>query len=69
MKRLKFKKADNGAYLFPVYVREDGKYTIASVDRWIGGALKRVYEVSDSAGNVIGTLPRLKDAKTSFEME
>lgn len=65
----KFHKTSDGGYLFPVYVRDDGKYKIASVDRCICGKLKRVFEVTNEAGEIVGTLPRLKDAKISYEME
>lgn len=47
----KFHKAKTeGVYLSPVYIRDDGKYKIASVDRIICGTWKRVYEVTDTAG-------------------
>ena len=69
MKIHKFHKTTEGAYLFPVYVRDDGKYKIASVDRCYGGTYKRVFEVTDAAGKVVATLPRLRDAKISFEAE
>lgn len=69
MKIHEFHKTTEGAYLFPVYVRDDGKYKIASVDRCICGAVKRVFEVTNEAGEVVGTLMRLRDAKTSYEME
>ena len=65
----KFHKTTDGGYLFPVYVRDDGKYTIASVDRTICGTLKRVYEVKNETGEVVGTWPRLRDAKISCEAE
>ena len=45
---------------------EDGKFTITSVDRRVNGALKNVFEVTDETGNVIDTLPRLKDAKAKY---
>ena len=63
---MKFKKQPNVAF-FSKYVREDGKYTIESADRRINGTLKNVFEVSDESGNVIDTLPRLKDAKAKYE--
>ena len=69
MKIHKFHKTNEGAYLFPVYVRDDGKYKISSVDRCYGGTYKRVFEVADAAGNVVATLPRLRDAKIYFEAE
>ena len=70
MKIHKFHKSKTeGVYLSPVYIRDDGKYKIASVDRNIFGTWKRVYEVTDTAGEVIATLPRLRDAKIAFEAE
>lgn len=69
MKIHKFHKTTEGTYLFPVYVRDDGKYKIASVDRHINGTWKRVFEVTNEAGEVVGTLPRLKDAKITYEAE
>ena len=51
---------------FSKYVREDGKFTITSVDRRVNGTLKNVFEVTDEAGSVIDTLPRLKDAKAKY---
>lgn len=69
MKTHKFHKTSDGGYLFPVYVRDDGKYKIASVDRTICGTLKRVFEVTNESGEVVGTFPRLRDAKISYEME
>lgn len=69
MKIHKFHKTSNGVYLFPVYVRDDGKYKIASVDRRVFGTLKRVFEVTNEAGEIVGTFPRLRDAKISYEME
>lgn len=62
---MKFKKQENVAF-FLKYVREDGKFTITSVDRRVNGTLKNVFEVADEAGNVIDTLPRLKDAKAKY---
>ena len=59
---MKFKKQANVAF-FSKYVREDGKFTITSVDRRVNGALKNVFEVTDETGN---TLPRLKDAKAKY---
>ena len=53
-------------FLFSKYVREDGKYTIESVDRRINGTLKNLFEVTDDCGNVIDTLQRLKDAKAKY---
>lgn len=61
---MKFKKQANVAF-FSKYVREDGKFTITSVDRR-GRTLKNVFEVTDEAGTVIDTLPRLKDAKEKY---
>nr|DAG79922.1 MAG TPA: hypothetical protein [Caudoviricetes sp.] len=63
----KFHKTNEGVYLSPVYVRDDGKFKIASVDRCICGAWKRVFEVTNEAGEVVGTLPRLRDAKITYE--
>ena len=62
---MKFKKQKNVAF-FSKYVREDGKFTITSVDRRISGTWKNVFEVTDEAGTVIETLPRLKDAKAKY---
>ena len=62
---MKFKKVAN-VFLFSKYVREDGKYTIESVDRRINGTLKNLFEVTDDCGNVIDTLQRLKDAKAKY---
>lgn len=61
----KFHKTNEGVYLSPVYVRDDGKFKIASVDRRVCGTWKRVFEVADEAGEVVVTFPRLKDAKTA----
>ena len=70
MKIHKFcKSSADGVYLSPVYVREDGKYKIASVDRRICGTWKRVFEVTNEAGEVVGRLPRLRDAKIAYEKE
>ena len=62
---MKFKKQKNVAF-FSKYVREDGKFTITSVDRRINGAWKNLFEGTDEAGTVIETLPRLKDAKAKY---
>ena len=62
---MKFKKQANVAF-FSKYVLEDGKFTITSVDRRVNGTLKNVVEVTDEAGNVIDTLPRLKDTKAKY---
>ena len=62
---MKFKKQKNVAF-FSKYVREDGKFTITSVDRRTNGTWKNVFEVTDEAGTVIETLPRLKDAKAKY---
>lgn len=62
---MKFKKVAN-VFMFSKYVREDGKYTIESVDRRINGSWKNVFEVTDEHGNVIDTLRRLKDAKEKY---
>ena len=63
---MKFKKQANVAF-FSMYVREDEKFTITSVDRRVNGTLKNVFEVTDEAGSVIDTLPHLKDAKAKYE--
>jgi len=42
------------------------RFTITSVDRRVNGTLKNVFEVTDEAGSVIDTLPRLKDAKAKY---
>lgn len=65
----KFKKDSNTVYLFSVYDKDGGEYKIFSVDRFINGTLKRVYEVKSEDGEVVGTLFRLKVPKTSYEME
>ena len=62
---MKFKKQANVAF-FSKYVLEDGKFTITSVDSRVNGTLKNVFEVTDEAGNVIDTLPRLKDTKAKY---
>ena len=62
---MRFKKVAN-VFMFGKYVREDGKYTIESVDRRVNGTWKNVFEVSDNCGNVIDTLQRLKDAKAKY---
>lgn len=70
MKIHKFCKSPaDGVYLSPVYVRDDGKYKIASVDRWIWGTWKRVFEVTNEAGEVVDRLLRLRDAKIAYEKE
>lgn len=63
---MKFKKVPH-AFMFSKYVREDGKYTITSVDREINGHWKNVFEVTDETGAVIDTLPRLKIAKEKYQ--
>ena len=55
---MKFKKQANVAF-FSKYVREDGKFTITSVDRRVNGTLKNVFEVTDEAGTVIDKFPRI----------
>lgn len=62
-----FMKVPGTVYLFPVYVRDDGKFTISSVDRRIDGVYRRVYEVADCFGAVVATYRRLKDAKLAYE--
>lgn len=62
---MKFKKQFNVAF-FSKYTREDGKFTITSVDRCINGTYKNVFEVTDETGNVIDTFSRLKDAKAKY---
>lgn len=62
---MKFKKVKNIAF-FSKYVREDGKFTITSVDRNINGSYKNVFEVTDENGKLIDTLLRLKDAKALY---
>lgn len=62
---MKFNKVKNIAF-FSKYVREDGKFTITSVDRNINGSYKNVFEVTDENGKLIDTLPRLKDAKALY---
>lgn len=62
---MKFKKQANVAF-FSKYVREDGKFTITSVDHRVNGTLKNAFKVTDEAGTVVDTLPRLKDAKAKY---
>ena len=62
-----FKKVSGSGYLFPVYVRDDGKFTISSVDRRIDGVYRRVYEVADYFGAVVATYWLLRDAKLAYE--
>lgn len=62
---MKFKKVKNIVF-FSKYVREDGKFTITSVDRNINGSYKNVFEVTDENGKLIDTLLRLKDAKALY---
>ena len=62
---MKFKKQSNVAF-FSKYTREDGKFTIESVDRRINGTFKNVFEVTDETGKVIDTLPRLKDVESEI---
>ena len=62
---MKFKKQATVAF-FSKYVREDGKFTITRVVRRVIGSLNNVFEVTDEAGSVIDTLPRLKDAKAKY---
>ena len=62
---MKFKKQANVAF-FSKYVREDGKFTITSVDLRVNRKIKKKFEVTDEAGSVIDTLPRLKDAKAKY---
>ena len=62
---MKLKKQANVAF-FSKLCPEDGKFTITSVDRRVNGALKNVFEVTVETGNVIDTLPRLKDAKSKI---
>ena len=62
---MKFRKQANVAF-FSKYVREDGRFTITSVDRRVNGTWKNVFEVTDETGSVIDTLPRLKDAKAKY---
>lgn len=62
---MKFKKVKNIAF-FSKYVREDGKFTITSVDRNINGSYKNVFEVTDENRKLIDTLLRLKDAKALY---
>lgn len=59
---MKFKKIPD-VYLFPKYIREDGKYTIKSTCR----QHKSVFVVTDCNGNEIATYTRLKEAKAAFE--
>lgn len=70
MKIHKFYKSPiESVYMFPVYVRDDHKYKIKSTDRCFGGKYRRVFEVVDATGKVVGTFPRFRDAKISFEAE
>lgn len=62
---MKFNKVKN-VYMFSKYVREDGKYTIESVDRKINGTWKNVFVVTNENGEEIEILKRLKDAKEKY---
>ena len=50
------------------YIRDDGKYRIRPVDDVLCGHTRRVYQIIDRDGKVIGGWSRLKDAKTSCEI-
>lgn len=70
MKIHKFHKTSEGGYLFPIYARDDGKYRIASTDLCIGGRWRRGYVVTDvESGQIVASLPRLRDAKIAFEAD
>lgn len=62
---MKFKKVPN-VYLFSKYIREDGKYTIESVDVKINNSYKNVFIVTDENGNEVEIMKRLKDAKEKY---
>lgn len=64
-KMMKFKKVPN-VYLFSKYIREDGKYTIESVDVKINNSYKNVFIVTDENGNEVEIMKRLKDAKEKY---
>ena len=58
------KKKDS--YLFPIYEREDNKFSIESSNRFFGKTLKQVYIVLDSSGNEIDVMFKLRDAKEKY---
>lgn len=62
---MKFNKVKN-VFMFSKYIREDGKYTITSMDRRINGALKSVFVVTDENNNEIEVLMKLKEAKEKY---
>lgn len=64
-KCMKWKKVAND-FMFSKFVREDGEFTIESVDVMVNERLKNVFEVTDRNGNIIDRLPRLKDAKEKY---
>ena len=41
-------------------------YAVLTEKEYSNGTLKNVFEVTDETGNVIDTLPRLKDAKAKY---
>jgi hypothetical protein len=60
-----------GIFLFGSFLRRfDRRFRrrggFPFVDRRVNGTLKNVFEVTDEAGSVIDTLPRLKDAKAKY---
>lgn len=62
---MKFNKVKN-VFMFSKYVREDGKYTITSIDRRINGTLKSVFVVTDENNNEIEVMMKLKEAKEKY---
>ena len=62
---MKFNKVKN-AFMFSKYVREDGKYTITSMDRRINGTLKSVFIVTDENGSEVEVMMKLKEAKEKY---
>ena len=62
---MKFNKVKN-AFMFGKYVREDGKYTITSMDRRINGTLKSVFIVTDENGSEVEVMMKLKEAKEKY---
>ena len=58
------KKKDS--YLFPIYEREDNKFSIKSSNRFFGKTLKQVYIVLDSSGNEIDVMLKLREAQEKY---
>ena len=62
---MKFNKVKN-VFMFSKYIREDGKYSITSIDRRINGKLKSVFVVTDENNNEVEVLMKLKEAKEKY---